>query len=222
MPGINKNVYYYPVYGQAPYTPWPHPYYTWPYTGHYPYKPLPQYTPRFDYAPLYPTQKVVPSARISPVLNYSPKPAWSWDIGFPLSTARPRPPADVLAAPATTPTMQTITIICAILPWAITVKAGADPDSRPLGTPATFVSIGDVLVAIHKNVRLAVVQAEFDTLLSADQKYWIGVDFRIRCGGNQSEYRQGLRRMDFLGARRKFLGLSSSSRGPDVWVLNLG
>ena len=220
MPGIHNNYPYY--YGHVPYTPWSLPYHTWPYSYNYPYKPLPTFTPYPDYAPFYPTQPVAPTVRIASILAYSPKPAWSWDIGLPLSTAYPRPPADVLAAPATTPTLPTLSINCPMLPWTITVNAGADPNSRPRGAPAAFVTIGDVLVAIHNNVRLAVVQAEFDTFLSPDQKYWVGVDFRIRCGGNQSEYSKGLRRMDFLGGRRKFLGLSSSSRGPDMWTLNLG
>ena len=78
-----------------------------------------------------------------------------------------------------------------------------------------------MLDTLYHRLRLPVLMAEFDKLPSRDAQHCVVVAYETRCSGNETEARKGVKRVDFLGERRTFLGLSSSRMGPNVWVLNV-
>ena len=73
---------------------------------------------------------------------------------------------------------------------------------------------------LHRTLRLPVRQAEYNKLPSLEAKRRVDDAYQARCITSE-EQRKGVKRVDFLGRHRTFMGLSSSAAGPNVWVLNV-
>ncbi|KAF8816856.1 hypothetical protein BYT27DRAFT_7181317 [Phlegmacium glaucopus] len=160
-------------------------------------------------------------ARIHPVLGINqPSPMLEYDVSYPPSTIKPNVstiPPHVLHEPATTPPVPSMVIRCPHLPWTITI----------LPTSTKHVTVRDVLDGIHRSLRLAALEAEFQCLPSPEAKHSVNNAYIRRYKRiDMSEVREleknkGLKRVDFLGERTKFTGLSSTMEGPHVWLLSM-
>jgi len=183
----------------------------------------------YSYTPLPPVQGHSPSkapmalgpVRIHAALGYAPHPTFAWDmVNHPSSSHTPLP-ARILAEPATSPPLPSLTIISPHLPWSIIVQPSQSPKSNSwAGGPAAFVTVADVLSTLYRALRLSVLPAEYSQLPSHEAKDKVNYAYQVRTQGS-AEARKGVKRVDFLGVRKTFLGLSSTHRGPDIWMLNV-
>jgi hypothetical protein len=114
-----------------------------------------------------------------------------------------------------------MTIISPHLTWPITVS-----QPLPHTTANKFVTVSDVLVTLHRILALTVTVAEYGKLSSEDA-LWVNAAWERRVKditdwrAREVERRKGLKRIDFLMDRHRFLGLSRMGRDPDVFVLNV-
>ncbi|TFK74849.1 hypothetical protein BDN72DRAFT_729439, partial [Pluteus cervinus] len=117
--------------------------------------------------------------------------------------------------PATTPPLSQMAIRCQHLPWTIVVN----PSSSK---PHAFVTVADVLMGLHNNLRAQVKAQEYN-MENTDRQQAIAraFDARHRKDSTQHEYHRGVRRVDFLIGMNRFLGLSRTTDGPDVWKLHV-
>jgi hypothetical protein len=162
--------------------------------------------------------------RIHYLLGYDQNPPIDHNLThhptFIKTTADRRPLSTLeLSQPATTPPLPYLTLIAPQFPWHIFVPAY----SKRHGS---FVTILDVLTTLYRSLRLNVTSTEFECLPTQEDKLRVNAAYvsRYRRFGDmrtrEAEERNGVRRIDFLTGHR-FLGLSSTTRGPDVWVINV-
>ncbi|KAI9458763.1 hypothetical protein HD554DRAFT_2139124 [Boletus coccyginus] len=122
----------------------------------------------------------------------------------------------VLDEPATQPAMHTMTLVINQLPWRLTTK----PTKH-------YVSVRDLLEALYCFLRHPVLPSEYNMLPMQALKDEVSTAFHNRCGSAPStaaadeQYKKGVKRVDFLRGRTRFMGLSSTKVGPNVWTLNL-
>lgn len=168
--------------------------------------------------------------RVHPALA-SPNAQLAWDMAQPSSTAYlfgTAPPLNsaLLNQPATYPALPTLTLICDMLPWSITVT--------PSAGRSALVTLGDVLHALYRTLRLPVSEVELSILPPDGQarvhaayfaRHKLIADERLR----KEEHAKGIKRVDFLMEFRRFAGLSMVVGGPalngkglgEVWAVHL-
>ena len=95
-----------------------------------------------------------------------------------------------------------------------------------------YVSVRDVVHALYRGLRMAVHPLEYEALPSMETITNVNEAYFSRCNSivekkaRQEEQAKGVKRVDFLMDRNRFLGLSkksSTSRkgGSMVWELNV-
>jgi len=160
-------------------------------------------------------------ARIHPVLGITqPSPMLEYDVSYPSSTIKPNVstvPRHVFNEPASNPPVPSMVIRCPHLPWMITI----------LPANTKHVTVRDVFDGIFRSLRLAALETEFQCLPSAEARHSVNNAYISRykriddSEARQIEKSKGLKRIDFLGQRTRFTGLSSTLEGPHVWLLSL-
>jgi hypothetical protein len=119
-----------------------------------------------------------------------------------------------LLEPATNPPTPYLQVRCATLPWAIEIVCKT----------TTFVTILDILAQLYTSLRLTVSEKEFN-MESLESQREISAAFRQRVTRDPwtaaVEEKKGLKRIDFLKGHNRFMGLSSTKLGPDMWALNV-
>lgn len=185
----------------------------------YKYKALPQTSEswRIGFSP--------EPVRINPVLGLEHPLLVNYDLSnLPDSITTPRHhplTPRVLSEPATSPGLPSLTLVSGSLPWTLTIH----PSSPK---PDAFVTVADVLFTLYRILRLNVTPAEYGTLPSREARRRVNASYEHRhqrIGDERErdeEKRKGVKRVDFLMGRNRFLGLSCIKRGPDVWELNVG
>jgi len=92
-------------------------------------------------------------------------------------------------------------------------------------TPTNFITILDVLSQLYTGLQVRATENEFRMESSKSQNE-IAKAFRLRVDRDPrtaaAKKKEGLRRIDFLKGNNRFLGLSSTKLGPDIWTLNVG
>jgi hypothetical protein len=157
--------------------------------------------------------------QLHPILQFSLNPAIDFDISFP-PTSITAPHHHALADSAVNPPLACLALIFPYLPWPITVTPA-------LQLPESFVTVADVLVALHRALRLAVHPDEYNALPSHEDKHKVNASYKLRYiritdpVAHEEEKRKGVKRVDFLMGRTRFLGLSPTSVGPGIWAMNL-
>ena len=120
----------------------------------------------------------------------------------------------LLSEQATYPASPSITLITEALPWSITVTA-----------KSAFVTVYDVLQALHSSLRLQVTKTEWASLSRASQDV-IAASFHKRAGGfanrlkREKQLGKGVRRLDFLVGRTRLFGISPFGKQPDVFKVH--
>jgi hypothetical protein len=129
-----------------------------------------------------------------------------------------RPPALLtFTEPATSPPLPSLTIISPPLPWSIIVHPQR---------PNKFVTVSDVLLALHRALSLPAAADYYDTPPPHDtwSRATAAFEHRVQTLPNwhaqEGERVQGVRRIDFLRGRTCFLGLSRMGKDPGLWVLS--
>ena len=162
---------------------------------------------------------------IHPLLAYHPHfPPIVYEVFSPPHTLAPSMhasplslPAAVLEESATQPGMHTMTLLIEQFPWRLVI-----PPTKH------YVSVRDLIEALYCFLRHPVLQSEYNTLPTQALKDEVSLAFHSRCGrapskeAAEEQYQKGVKRVDFLRGRTRFMGLSSTKVGPDVWILNLG
>ncbi|KAJ2922951.1 hypothetical protein H1R20_g14141, partial [Candolleomyces eurysporus] len=191
--------------------------------------PSPQPFPQVLRSKTLPPQPSVPAhstkLKIHPYLESSSSrnPVIVYDLLDPPSQASRHHFAlssSVLAEPATKPPTQMLTIQFPHLPesWELRITG-----SSPMG----YVTLGDVLDRIHGDLRQNISQREWERMRSSEQaKTREAYENRYRRYRSRSMYLQekagGMKRVDFLLGKTRFLGLSRVSKRGDVWAMNAG
>ena len=122
----------------------------------------------------------------------------------------------ILSDQATYPASSSITLFTEALPWSITVTARS-----------TFVTVYDVLQALHSSLRLQVTVAEWASLSRTSQEV-IGANFSKRVDGfsdrgkRGKQLGKGVRRLDFLVGRTRFYGICPFGENPGVFKVLFG
>ncbi|KAJ6534214.1 hypothetical protein B0H19DRAFT_964625 [Mycena capillaripes] len=158
-------------------------------------------------------------AQIHILLAFAPSmpPHVHYDLSHPLHTINSQLTPSFLD-PATYPPLPTLTILCRHIPWPIAVAP-----SQPTG----FVSVFDVFMSVYTSLWLAVRRAEYDALLSSEARHRVDEAYFTRCRlwSDDEERRiealKGVKRVDFLVGKTRFLGLSGPVEGAHVWELNV-
>ncbi|KAJ7279689.1 hypothetical protein C8J57DRAFT_1303982 [Mycena rebaudengoi] len=169
-------------------------------------------------------QFVPPSPFIGPVqlhflLAYSPfrPPHIHYELSHPLHTINSQVTPAFLD-PATYPPTSALTIICRHIKWPVLISSSY---------PQEFVTVMDVFRAVYTGLRRAVLPAEYETLADREDKAGVDGSYYTRCKlrpdgpERQLETLKGVKRVDFLKGRNRFLGLSGPIGGPHVWELNV-
>jgi hypothetical protein len=148
----------------------------------------------------------------------SPKLLFDLSVSWEAVTTNSSPPVCLskaaLLEPATNPPIPYLQISCANLPWTLDVVCKT----------TNFVTILDVLAQLYTLLRLRVSEKEFK-MESFESQRDISAAFhqRVKRGRWTAavEEQKGLKRIDFLKGRNRFMGLSSTKLGPDMWALNV-
>ena len=163
----------------------------------------------------------LPSIDIHPLLAVSKTPSLIYDMSRHISSLYPSHPSlspHRLAEPATEPPMTSLVIVCDHLPWPINIRARQHNG---------YITVADVMDGLYRDLRLNVTEGEYSLLLlSHDMKHQVKKAYEQRYrSASFMEYAhekaQGLRRVDFLGGKNTFMGLSSTGEGAGVWQLNV-
>ena len=176
--------------------------------------PLPGPTP---YA--FPVASKPRAAHLHMLLEYSSSPTIRYDFIDPPSAMTSRREGlsnRALSEPATSPPMQSLTLISPHLPWRITVTA----------RNGSFVTVFDVFDTVHRSLRTQVSSSEFKLLPTREDQDRASAAYQQRYRrirdprAHDEEKRQGLRRIDFLMGQSNFRGLSQTDAGSTTWFLN--
>jgi hypothetical protein len=155
------------------------------------------------------------------LLAFSPfeDPVLQYDLSLPPSSLANEISPEEFAEFATHPPLPTFHVTCSLLQWPITVS--------PSSGSRDFVTVLDVFESIYRNLRMPIHPAEYKNLPSPDATLDVNAAYYQRCGRiedldhRQLEESKGLKRVDFLTGRNRFLGLSGTLKGPDIWELNV-
>ena len=120
----------------------------------------------------------------------------------------------LLSQQATYPASPSIILLTEALPWSITVEA-----------KSSFVTVYDVLQALHSSLRLQVTKTEWASLSRASQDM-IAAYFHKRVDGfsdlvkREKQLGRGVRRLDFLVGRTRLYGISPFGEKPGVFKVH--
>ncbi|KAI0715939.1 hypothetical protein C8T65DRAFT_642993 [Cerioporus squamosus] len=109
--------------------------------------------------------------------------------------------------------LRRISLVFPGLPLTVEIE----PADAPVwtSTPLPHLTVGDVLYGLYKALRLSVPPPEFDALSRAHRES-INRAFKKRLASDRENYEKnvhhGVRRIDYLGEMRQFVGLRPASR----------
>ncbi|RPD53762.1 hypothetical protein L226DRAFT_525837 [Lentinus tigrinus ALCF2SS1-7] len=153
--------------------------------------------------------------QVHPLLDATRSAPLDWDMSLPVESARvllpshpPRLIDTIVCQPATSHATESLAIICADLPWTITVTP-----TRGASWETPYVTVGDVLHTLYRALRLVVTGPELGVLDGAGRRRvneaYVRRYRRIVDPCNRDlEKAKRIKRIDFLCDRRAFLGLS--------------
>ncbi|KJA18527.1 hypothetical protein HYPSUDRAFT_45226 [Hypholoma sublateritium FD-334 SS-4] len=157
--------------------------------------------------------------RLHPILAAQPTQTVSYDLTLAPETMRPLSfaiPTDIWEQPAAIPPVPFLDIVCPELPWRITVS--------PTTKNAKGVTVGDVFTALYRSLRTNVTKQEY-ALMPSDAHRSVAIEAynarvsRLPQSMREVERAKGLKRVDFLGKRKHFLGFAPAKGGVSGWTL---
>ncbi|EEB90129.1 hypothetical protein MPER_11706 [Moniliophthora perniciosa FA553] len=159
-------------------------------------------------------------SHIHRLLLYSSRPSLNYDVSLPVSTmttCHRSLPATILNESALNPPVaSSLKLTTSLIPWSIHVN----PSNGYL------VTVADVLNAIYHSLRTNITQAEYSMLPSRSDVKQVNDAYEYRYRrvhdyrASIEEKRRGIKRVDFLRRRTRFMGLTPSDN-PGSLILNL-
>ena len=140
-----------------------------------------------------------------------------WNMSESAESARLPPSSHLspalLCEPATRPAQSSLAVICAYLPWTITVVP-----TQGASWNAPYVTVGDVLHTLYRTLRLGVTQQELGVIEPAlrariHASYVSRYRRVAQPAQREAEKNKLVKRVDYLCDRTAFLGLSPVSDG---------
>ncbi|KAJ3546908.1 hypothetical protein NMY22_g1860 [Coprinellus aureogranulatus] len=144
-----------------------------------------------------------------------------YDLSIPISQVKEQFGINALLEPATQPPVQNLTITCPDLPlWDIEIKTSTIH-------PGAYVSVDDVVTKIYSYLREPVNSMEYERL--GQNQAAVNVSYFARLARihdpafREQEAKKGIKRVDFLRGRHRFMGLSVLHRPGDqpCWELSV-
>lgn len=179
----------------------------------YPIPPHPRvYTPspipQAHALPYIPPAPLTPNVHLHPAII---APNLQYDVRFLPTQSNPHLSPAILAQPASSPPLSNLGLRVGNLPWLfnVTPDAGLSPGKA-------YVTVQDVLLAIHYHLRTAVKSAEYEAM-SKSRKAEIFREFERRVGTDPVQRGKGLRRVDFLNGCHRAQGLIRAHSKDSVW-----
>lgn len=122
----------------------------------------------------------------------------------------------LLYEPATAPALPALTVVIPGTPWAFPIAA----------SNTSYVSVMDVLSAIHGELRCGVTSDEYYGLPSREERDAVAAAYAARCDRvdtpeKDEERKKGIKRVDFLTTHYRFRGLDYSHQGAGVFTLHV-
>ncbi|KAJ6571423.1 hypothetical protein B0H19DRAFT_1129948 [Mycena capillaripes] len=160
----------------------------------------------------------ITAVTLNPVLRFGAQSTVGAEIevDFALPEACMEVNPGVLAEPAGFPGLPSLTLLSPLLPWAITVHASGG-----------FVVVGDVLQAIWRELDIRITENEWVGQPARERAKQVNEKTRGPAETRNSgvsvrglKQKRAITRLDLLGGRTKFGGLSDSTMGCEVWLLN--
>jgi len=162
------------------------------------------------------------------LLAYTPysEPALVWDLSHPppyssiMDMHAPQIPTQALAEPATSPPLPSLFITHPSLKWNVEVL----PQES---IPGAFVCVGDVVDTLYRELRHPIHPIEYAEVSEGEMRSAVDATYYQRCGrianfeARKMEEQKGIKRIDLLVGRTRFMGLSGTLSGPDIWELNI-
>ncbi|KAG7090739.1 hypothetical protein E1B28_009829 [Marasmius oreades] len=207
MPGINKRVHWASTpsppssisslpSSPGPLTPPQHS--SGPYT--YQALPLPGLTP----------------TEVHPALGSHALTTLRWDLTLQPNVETMHVDPRIFTAAVTKPPLPFIIIIVPELGWEIPIQPqGGNP----------FITVWDVVQGIYRFLREPITQEQY-ARCNEQQRLQIDASFRRRYTrydqpqGQKLEKSKGIKKVDLLFGQTRFMGLSSTKRGPDFWRMH--
>ncbi|KAG7094569.1 hypothetical protein E1B28_005397 [Marasmius oreades] len=180
--------------------------------------PLPGHS-HYSYPPKSKPVKQPPHAHSLLAHCGSHQPQLNFDVTLPISsmTARYRPlPTPLLSEPAITPVVPSLVLTTHLLPWSITIYA----------SNGYYVTVRDVLEGIYRALRKNVTHKEYNSIPSHPDRARVNEAYERRYSrvrdyyASREEKQGGVKRVDFLRGRTRFMGISPSGRA-NIWELRL-
>ncbi|KAJ3569807.1 hypothetical protein NP233_g4805 [Leucocoprinus birnbaumii] len=155
------------------------------------------------------------SLRLHPLLEDTSSPELIYDVRLPptqVGSKRRVITPEEFSDPATSPRTSSMTIFHKYLPWSIQVEPSGYSRSRGMH----FVTVWDVLNAIHSSLRATISQRDYESLgKGSKHQSRVTKAYERRYGlqqrgssSYQAEKMGGLRRVDYLVGFVKFMGLT--------------
>ncbi|CAA7261295.1 unnamed protein product [Cyclocybe aegerita] len=156
------------------------------------------------------------------LLAFSPfsEPAVNYDLSLPPTIVDGQYPPSAFAESATSPPLPSLLITHPLLKYCLEVVPAAS-------VAGSYVSVMDVLNSLYKELRLPIHPVEYAELTDVEVRHAVDAAYYSRCGrirdveARIKEERKGIKKVDLLMGRTRFMGLSGTMNGPETWELNV-
>ncbi|KAE9393148.1 hypothetical protein BT96DRAFT_230438 [Gymnopus androsaceus JB14] len=159
--------------------------------------------------------------RLHHLLAYSKHPVINYDVSLApstITTTLSGLPSTSFSEPAVHPPVSSLVIQIPYYIWPISVHASYN---------GQYVTVNDVFTAVYHSLRTNVSSSEYRAIPSKKEAEKVRMAYMMRYRrlhdryAYEAEKQQGVKRVDFLNWRTRFMGLTTSEHGSDVWLLHL-
>lgn len=126
----------------------------------------------------------------------------------------------LIAEPAIDPKVHKLRLVSPFLPWPIDVlpSHAKSPSKSPKKKDEAFVTVGDVLTAIHRALQFGITEGEYFIGSEADRERINGA-YKKAMKRKERSKEEGVKRVDFLGDRTVCVGFRlPESDKEEKWI----
>ncbi|KAG9042680.1 hypothetical protein FS837_010501 [Tulasnella sp. UAMH 9824] len=126
----------------------------------------------------------------------------------------------LIAEPAIDPKVHKLRLVSPFLPWPIDVlpSHAKSPSKSPKKKDEAFVTVGDVLTAIHRALQFGITEGEYFIGSEADRERINGA-YKAAMKRKERSKEEGVKRVDFLGDRTVCVGFRlPESDKEEKWI----
>lgn len=126
----------------------------------------------------------------------------------------------LIAEPAVDPRVNKLRLVSPFLPWPIDVlpSHAKSPSKSPKKKDEAFVTVGDVLTAIHRALQYGITEGEY-FIGSEQDRERINAAYKKAVKNKERAKDEGVKRVDFLGERTICVGFRlPESEKEEKWI----